>query len=216
MNTKTTCRRSYFHPGFQLGFTLIELMVAIAIFSFLATAMYTGIRQIVAEREILMQRSDELNQLQRTIRYLNTDFSQLHPRDVRDELGRDRIAALSSDPSQDFALQFSRNGWRNPAQAIRGSLQRVQYRLEDEVLIREYWPVMDHLLGAEVRTLELLKDVEKIEIAYLDEAREWQPDWPPADDSSTTPSTTSLPIAIRYKLTLKSFGEIERLVEIVR
>jgi general secretion pathway protein J len=198
------------------GFTLIELMVAIAIFSFLATAMYTGIRQIVAEREILMQRTAELNQLQRAVRYLNSDFTQLHPRDVRGPLGRDRVAALSSDPSQDFTLQLTRDGWRNPAQAIRGSLQRVQYRLEDEVLIREYWPVMDHLLGAETRELELLKDVEKIEIAYLDEQREWQTDWPPADNSSTTPSTTSLPLAVRYKLTLKSFGEIERLVEIVR
>jgi general secretion pathway protein J len=206
MSAKPTRRHS--------GFTLIELMIAIAIFSFLATAMYTGIRQIVAEREILLQRTTELNDLQRAVRYLNTDFTQLHPRDVRDELGRDRVAALSSDPSQEFALQLSRDGWRNPAQAARGSLQRVQYRLEDEVLIREYWPVMDHMLGAEVRQLELLKDVEKFEIAYLDESLEWQTDWPPAADTAQTTSTTSLPVAIRYRLTLKGFGEIERLVEL--
>jgi general secretion pathway protein J len=197
----------------QSGFTLIELMVAIAIFSFLATAMYTGIRQIVAEREILLQRTAELNQLQRAVRYLNTDFTQLHPRDVRDELGRDRVAALSSDPSQEFALQLSRNGWRNPAQAARGSLQRVQYRLEDEVLIREYWSVMDHMLGADVRQLELLENVEKFEIAYLDESLEWQKDWPPAANTAQTTSTTRLPVAIRYRLTLTGFGEIERLVE---
>jgi general secretion pathway protein J len=206
MSTKPTSRHS--------GFTLIELMIAIAIFSFLATAMYTGIRQIVAQREILLQRTTELNNLQRAVRYLNTDFTQLHPRDVRDELGRDRVAALSSDPSQEFALQLSRDGWRNPAQAARGSLQRVQYRLEDEVLIREYWPVMDHMLGAEVRQLELLKDVEKFEIAYLDKSLEWQMDWPPAANTGQTTSTTSLPVAIRYRLTLKGFGEIERLVEL--
>ncbi|MCP4000355.1 MAG: type II secretion system minor pseudopilin GspJ [Gammaproteobacteria bacterium] len=198
------------------GFTLIELMVAMAIFSFLATAMYTGIRQIISEREILLQQTDELNQLQRAVRYLNTDFSQLHPRDIRGPLGQDRIGALSSDPSQDFTLELSRNGWRNPAQAVRGSLQRVRYRLEDEVLIREYWPVMDHLLGADTRQLELLKGVEKIEIAYLDDQLEWQADWPPATNNSITPSTTILPLAIRYKLTLKSFGEIERLVEIIQ
>ena len=200
--------------GMHSGFTLLELMVAIAIFSFLATAMYTGIRQIVAEREILQQRTTELNELQRAVRYLNTDFTQLHPRDVRDELGRDRVAALSSDPSQDFALLLTRDGWRNPALTARGSLQRVQYRLEDEVLIREYWPVMDHMLGADVRQLELLKDVEKFEIAYLDKSLEWQKDWPPAANTGQTTPTTSLPVAIRYRLTLKGFGEIERLVEI--
>jgi general secretion pathway protein J len=202
------------HKTRHSGFTLIELMVAIAIFSFLATAMYTGIRQIVAEREILQERNDALNQLQRAVRYLNTDFSQLTPRDVRDELGRDRAAALSSDPSQDFALQLSRDGWRNPAQALRGSVQRVQYRLEDEILIREHWPVMDHLLGAEAREIELLTNVEKFEIAYLDESLDWQIDWPPAAATAETTSTTRLPKAIRYRLTLKDFGEIERLVEL--
>ena len=40
---------------FQRAFTLIELLVAMAIFSFLATAMYTGIRQIVLEREVTLQ-----------------------------------------------------------------------------------------------------------------------------------------------------------------
>lgn len=195
------------------GFTLIELLVAMAIFSFLATAMYTGIRQIVLEREIILARTTELHQLQRTIRYLNTDFAQLHPRDVRDELGRGRLAALVSDPSQDFGLELSRDGWRNPALAARGSLQRVQYRLENETLIRKYWPVMDRLLGAEARELELLNNVEKFEIAYLDEALEWQTDWPP---SNAQPGLTLLPIAVRYRLTLKEFGEIERLVEVPR
>jgi general secretion pathway protein J len=195
------------------GFTLIELLVAMAIFSFLATAMYTGIRQIVLAREIILARTTELHQLQRTIRYLNTDFAQLHPRDVRDELGRGRLAALVSDPSQELGLELSRDGWRNPALAARGSLQRVQYRLEDETLIRKYWPVMDRLLGAEARELELLKNVEKFEISYLDEAQVWQPNWPP---NNVQPGLTLLPIAVRYRLTIKEFGEIERLVEVPR
>ncbi len=195
------------------GFTLIELLVAMAIFSFLATAMFTGIRQIVLEREIILARTTELHQLQRTIRYLNTDFAQLHPRDVRDELGRGRMAALVSDPSQEFGLELSRDGWRNPALALRGSLQRVQYKLEDETLTRKYWPVMDRLLGAEARELELLKNVEKFDIAFLDEAQVWQPDWPPNNVQS---GLTLLPIAVRYRLTLKDFGEIERLVEVPR
>lgn len=200
------------------GFTLLELLVAMAIFSFLSAAMYTGIRQIVLEREVLVEQMESLTRLQRTVRYLNSDFSQLHPRDVRDELGRDRIAALSSDPSQDFAVQLSRDGWRNPALAARGTLQRVQYRLDEEILVREYWPAMDNVLGAEPRELELLTDVEKFEIAYLDGNQEWVPDWPPVSVEDSIPGDpgAGLPTAIRYRLTSTAWGEIERLVEVVR
>lgn len=198
------------------GFTLLELMVAIAIFSFLATAMYTGIRQIVIEREIIVARAAELANLQRAVRYLNTDFSQLHPRPVRDELGRDKLGALITDPSSDVvALEFSRDGWRNPAARPRGTLQRVQYRIEEDVLIREYWPVMDRLLGDDPRTLELLEGVESMEVAFLDQDNEWQPDWPPtASNSAATGQLDDLPKAVRYRLTLESYGDIERIVEV--
>jgi general secretion pathway protein J len=205
-------------PNRTSGFTLIELLVAIAIFSFLATAMYTGIRQIVIERELVLQRTEELNQLQRAIRYLNTDLSQVAKRSVRDELGRDRVPALVSDPSEQFSLRLSRDGWRNPALFPRGTLQRVHYRLEDEKLIREYWPVMDRLLGEEARQLELLSNVEELELEFLDAEYEWQPDWPPAETSNVGEGAdlNLLPRAIRYRITVAEFGEIERLVELTR
>ena len=198
------------------GFTLLELMVAIAIFSFLATAMYTGIRQIIIERELVLERGAELASLQRAVRYLNNDFSQLHPRPVRDELGRDRVGALITDPARDVVgLEFSRDGWRNPAARPRGTLQRVKYRLEEKILYREYWPVMDRLLGDEPRSLELLTGVEKMEVAFLDADNQWQPDWPPANAANTgNTALTQLPKAVRYRITLEQFGEIERLVEV--
>lgn len=206
------------------GFTLLELLVAMAIFSFLATAMFTGVRQIVLEREVLLEQVGALTDLQRAVRYMNNDFSQLHPRDVRDELGRDRVAALSSDPSQDFALRLSRDGWRNPALAPRGNLQRVQYRLEEETLIREHWGSMDNVLGSEPRSIELLEGVQEFEIAYLNAAGEWIPDWPPADFQTAQPDPVTglqpvgpgLPRAVKYRFTLETFGEIERLVEVVQ
>ena len=60
------------HPGKRnaAGFTLLELLVAMAIFSFLSTAMFTGIRQIVLEREVLLEQMDSLKRLQRAVRSL--------------------------------------------------------------------------------------------------------------------------------------------------
>jgi general secretion pathway protein J len=133
---------------------------------------------------------------------------------VRDELGRDRNAALVNNPSAELEVRLSHDGWRNPAQQPRGSLQRVQYRLEDESLIREYWPVMDHMLGDEPRSLELLKNIRDFEITFLQEDGDWTENWPPPVDQSEQ-YPVILPKAVRYKFNLEGFGEIERLVEVL-
>ena len=110
--------------------------------------------------------------------------------------------------------ELSRDGWRNPATLPRSTLQRVQYRLTDRTVIREYWPVLDRPLGMEGRVQELFAGVEKFEWEFLDQAGEWQPVWPPLIAEAAAP--TDLPVAIRYTLESDDFGVIERLVEVPR
>ncbi len=197
------------------GFTLIELMIAIAVFGLLATFMYGGIDAIVRDREIIMERLGDLDQLQRAVRVLDADIAQLQPRDVRDELGRTPEPAIYTDPAKEFVVRLSRAGWRNPGlRRKRSILQRVQYRLEDEVLYRDYWPVMDHVLGMEPITQELLQGVIKFDLEYLDATDQWQEMWPPRD--ATSIAINELPHGVRYRMELTSFGEIIRLVEVAR
>jgi general secretion pathway protein J len=198
----------------ECGFTLIELLAAMAIFSLLAVAMYGGTQFVILEREIIIERQQELHDLQRAVSYLNDDFGQLQARDVRDELGRDQTPALWAQPGREFLVELSHDGWRNPADAPRGTLQRVQYRLDENTLVREYWPVMDRILGMEGRTQELIDGIDAIEFEYLDDSDEWQPIWPPLSANTATENT--LPVAVRYRLETQSFGEIIRLVEIPR
>jgi general secretion pathway protein J len=194
------------------GFTLIELLAAMAIFSLLAVAMYGGVQWVILEREIVMERQKELHDLQRSVAFLSDDFGQLQARNVRDELGRDVAPALWAEPGRDFVVELSHDGWRNPAGAARGTLQRVQYRLEEDKLVREFWPVMDRVLGMDGRVQELLGGVDEFEIEYMDATRNWQPTWPPLSSSGS--EAGSLPIAVRYRLQTRAFGEIIRLVEI--
>jgi general secretion pathway protein J len=196
------------------GFTLIELLAAIAIFGILATLMYGGIATIVRDREIIMERLDELAQLQRTATALHRDFTQLVPRDVRGVLGRDREFAVYTDTANDFVVRLSRGGWNNPAaRRQRGTLQRVEYRIEDNVLYRDYWPVMDRVLGMDAQSQKLIEGVLEFEVEFLDEADLWQPIWPPRNASNMLPD--QLPHAVRYRLELENFGEIRRMVEVV-
>lgn len=211
-----------------MGFTMIELLAAMAIFSLLAVVMYGGVRWIVLEREIVMARQAQLRDLQRAVNVLNNDFSQLTLRPIRDELGRDFLPALMSGLAGEYIVELSHDGWRNPAGAARGTLQRVQYRLEEPevdeigkqptdarfILVREYWPVMDRTLGMEGRTQNILSDVEEFTIEYLDSSNAWREIWPPAVSVGAGAVPTDLPLAIRYRIESTVFGTIERLVEV--
>jgi type II secretion system protein J len=81
--------------------------------------------------------------------------------------------------------------------------------------VREYWPVMDRVLGMEGRIQELLDGVDEFEIEYMDSGGDWQPNWPPLSTAEAeTGGVNSLPMAVRYRLETRAFGEIIRLVEI--
>ncbi|MDH3977018.1 MAG: type II secretion system minor pseudopilin GspJ [Gammaproteobacteria bacterium] len=195
------------------GFTLIELLVAMTIFGIISALALGGLNAIVTQQTIAKAQMERLASLQRTLRVMTEDFAQLNPRPVRDILGQSTEAALITSPGDENLLRLSRSGWRNFAQVRRGTLQRVQYRIEEDVLLREYWPVMDYPLGMEPRQQELIDGISDLEIEYLDDQSQWQAQWPPLNQTGGAPDT--YPRAIRITMTLSDWGEIERLVDLL-
>ena len=194
------------------GFTLVELLVAMTIFAIISVMALGGLNTVARQQELAREDMQALNQLQRAVRDLVWDFSQLQPRYVRDELGQGTEPPLLADGRLDYLVRLTRGGWRNPAGFPRGTLQRVQYRIEDEVLIREYWPVLDHPLGMEPRSVELLDGVIDLRIFYLDANDQWQEQWPPL--SAINAAVAPRPRAVRLEFELADWGEIQRLVEL--
>jgi general secretion pathway protein J len=197
-------------PG---GFTLIELLVAMAIFGIISALALGGLNAIATQQVIAKNQIERLGQLQRTVRYLTEDFAQLNPRHVRDVLGQSSEPPLLADFSDGVIVRISRAGWRNPVPVKRGTLQRVQYRFEDEVLYREYWPVMDYPLGMEPRQIELIDDVNEITIEYLGDESRWYVQWPPLNQLDA--SNFIYPHAVRITLDLADYGEIVRIVDLL-
>ncbi|MEC7804301.1 MAG: type II secretion system minor pseudopilin GspJ [Pseudomonadota bacterium] len=194
------------------GFTLLELLVAIAIFAIMAALGGISLEAVVTQQAIANENYRQLKSLQRSVQILCDDLYQLQPRGVRDVLGQNYELPLIADGRGLYLLRLSRAGWRNPAGFSRGTLQRVQYRLNDGALIREYWPVLDPVLAMEPIEEVLLENVALVKFEFLDIENaqpEWEPVWPPLRiDASDWPK------AVRFAIEIDGFGRIERLIEV--
>lgn len=67
----------------QCGFTLIEVLVAIAIFASLSVGAYQVLNQVQRSNELSLERNERLKTLQRALVFLNNDFRQMALRKTR-------------------------------------------------------------------------------------------------------------------------------------
>lgn len=195
------------------GFTLIEVLVSLAIFGILAALAYGALGQTLAASELLNDRMDRLQALQRTMRIISEDFLQLSPRPVRNELGDSLSASLDTDFQSGFAIELTHGGWNNPIVLPRGTMQRAAYRIEDGELKRYHWRVLDRTFSNEPVNVTLLDGVEGILFRFLQVDGEWTEQWPPNDQAGAG-RTRLRPRAVEVILTLENEGQITRLLEI--
>ena len=197
----------------QKAFTLIEVLVAMAIFAILSALAYGTLSQTMLSAELLSDRMDRLQALQRTMRLLTDDMHQLSPRSVRDELGDNFGPALSTGFQSGFAIELTRNGWNNPMVLPRSTMQRAAYRIEEDELVRYHWTVLDRTLSNEPVSVVLLDGVEGIQFRFFQTDGEYTDQWPPL--SRDGPGNVRLrPRAVEITLRLENEGEITRLVEV--
>jgi general secretion pathway protein J len=194
------------------GFTLLELLVAIAIFAVVSTLALTGYTQLQQQSEYAEQRLNRLREVQRAVQTLCQDLEQLEPRPVRQPLGDGQMPALQVTDTLDYRLQLTRAGWSNTAGLPRPTLQRVGYRLDEDQLWRDHWPVLDRTLVVEPVKQRMLDGVRSITFRFLTANRDWVDRWPAQQVGGRT--DRSRPAAIEVVLELEDWGEIRRLVEI--
>ena len=75
------------------GFTLLELLVAMAVFAIVSVSVYAALSHMLLSRSVLQTRYADLADLQRVLVYLERDISQAVARPIKGPYG-DKIAAL--------------------------------------------------------------------------------------------------------------------------
>lgn len=194
------------------GFTLLEVLVAMAIFAVISVLAYGGLVVVLDQRALAEEQTDAWREMQLTMQLLGRDLKQLHPRPVRDEIGDRFEPAFQSRPGSSYALEFTRGGWTNPSGLPRSTLQRVAYRVEDGALLRIYWPVLDRTLNTEPVVTRLIEDIDSLELRMLDTQGGWHTQWPPPGLAGDGALHT-LPRAVEVAVESPRFGRVWRLVE---
>jgi len=195
------------------GFTLIEVLVAMAIFGVMTILAYMSLGQTFESADILNKRMDRLQSIQRTIRYLSNDLAAASPRPVRSIAGDTYMPAVMVSAANDFALAVTHGGWPNPAGLPRSTQQRSVYLLEDGKLFRIYYNVLDSTYSNNAISTEILDGVESLEFRLIQDNNEVTNQWPP-DGAQGGGADHLRPRAVEIILTLENEGEIRRIIEV--
>ncbi|MCG7544750.1 type II secretion system minor pseudopilin GspJ [Pseudoalteromonas sp. MM17-2] len=196
------------HNAGEGGFTLVEVLVALAVMVFIIGATHQILDVTTRTKEASEQTLDELSRLQNVFRMLEQDFSQITKRKVRNEAGDTQEQFLMHErylfDSEFDGIGFVRSGWTNPGYLLpRSELQAVAYRVQEGRLERLYRLYVDQLDSTEPRVQVLLEGVQELTFEFYDSKGEqpWQPQW----------QQEGLPKAVSIELTLKDREPIKRL-----
>ncbi|OJF69802.1 type II secretion system protein GspJ [Alteromonas sp. V450] len=198
----------------QRGFTLIEILIAMAIFTLIGLASTSLLTTVIDSNELSQTRFSKLQLLQRAMITIERDIQQAVPRPIRVNGEKTDIAMVGgeADGSDGDGIGFVRGGWHNPQLMLpRSTLQYVAYRLKDNKLERLYSTYVDNVIGYEPKVRVLLEDIESLSIEFI----------APANNESSFSNDgklkwnesykgTQLPKAVAIEFTSKDFGTIRR------
>lgn len=150
--------------GRTAGFTLLELLVAISVFSVISLGAYQMLQTVINANARVRATSDGFTSLNLAFSIMQRDFNQFVPREIRDGYG-DPLPPMMFE-SEAMVIEFTRAGWNNPVGRLRSNLQRVAYSVDYESgeLVRHFWTVLDRAEDSEPVSQVLLEDVEEFRV----------------------------------------------------
>jgi len=189
------------------GFTLLELIVAVAVFAVVATLAYSGLDLMLRSRASLEGEADRQRAVELAVLGLERDLRQALARPVRGPYGEEQPALMGSAGAAEWTvldLTSSRDG-------VHPVAGRVRYAVVDGALWRARDPVLDRSPRESARNRRVLADVQRMSFRYVAGARQRLDQWPPRT-GITAPER--LPRAVEVTLVLADRGEISRLIEL--
>ncbi|HBA9101141.1 TPA: type II secretion system minor pseudopilin GspJ [Escherichia coli] len=183
------------------GFTLLEMLLALAVFAALSISSFQVLQGVIRADELSRDKVQRLAELQKGLSQMERDLTQMISRRNRESESL-LLAAPHLLKSDDWGISFTRNSWLNPGGMLpRPELQRVGYRLRQQKLERLSYFHVDHPSGVSPDVRVVLDGVNTFRLRFFVNGA-WQEHW---DDTSI------LPQAVEVTLAVDEFAELTRL-----
>lgn len=194
------------------GFTLLEVLVAVAVFAVFSTLAYGSLSRLLDSRERVEAERAFWRELALAFTQMEDDLSAARTRTVRDVYGNP-LPAFRGQPVDSRALgepplAFTRGGVFVLGEGTRPDLARVGYRLQDGVLQRLNWPALDQPAQVQPQAAALVEQVTELRLRYYAPAGGWVDVWPPAGQIN------AIPAAVEVNLTLEGRGSFQRILRV--
>ncbi|KTD73099.1 GspJ family T2SS minor pseudopilin variant LspJ [Legionella tucsonensis] len=189
------------------GFTLIEILIALAVFAILATITTSVLYNAFTTRSRVNEQSERLSELQLAISLIQQDTRQIVERAIRSN----EMQLLPAFIGQTNYVEFTRDGNINPGSIEkRSTLKRVAYVCQQGALIRRTWSSLDIINQKNHEDKLLLSRLTHCHFGYLNQNLQILPEW--REQAVTlNQSKEPFPKAIQFNMTLQEQGEINLL-----
>ena len=192
----------------MVGFTLLEIMVAIAIFAVLAAAAYGGMNSIVRAQIAVRESSDALDAISRALARFEKDLSQAYGRSARGAYATIDAAMVGDS----FSLSVTTMTIAATVTGPSATPVRVRHTLAQGRWLRTQTAALDLAPSTPETARLILDDFSAASFRYLDAQLIEHDRWPPANAALEGVSPDALPRAVELRLTSKRFGEVRRLI----
>lgn len=196
-------------PRTKHGFSLLEILVAVAIFAVIGVIAYSGLAGVTRTRERLTAANGRLRQLSIAIHLLESDLGQAANRPIRGSFGENEPALAGTHSS----LALSHYDWSSANDPGAAALSRSAYGIGDGGLVRQHWTVLDRAPGSVAQTRKLADGIKVLELRYRDSSGRWSNQWP-SQESTRRGALEPLPTAVEVAIESDDIGRLRRVIEI--
>jgi general secretion pathway protein J len=187
------------------AFTLVELLVALAIFALIAGFAYRGLQSMLDSREAMQKETRKWRDIALFVGRIERDFSAVIALPASGGVNRRMAPVTQAVPALGVSgVALIRSG-SVLQENVLAAPQRIAWRLNGNTIERLTWSSVDASPREEPSVVPILTSVSGLELRFLDTNGEWRRNW----NGSPTP----VPAAIEVTLKLASGESIVRLVD---
>ena len=179
----------------QRGFSLVELLVAMAVLAVIASVSFRGLGSVLESESRVQTETRRWNEVAAAFAHMGRDLSLAIARPVRDSTDRVRPALVIENMADEASDQLVLTRLGNGA-ASQGEMRRIGYRVREGILEYLLWPAVDAAPGTAPSATPILENVAGLQLRALNQSGSWTALWPGGLQANALPRALEAQIVL--------------------